>query len=73
MFEISALESFCLSALLECYLCVIAESGVVRVILLLFVSLYFQKIQKIFAYHHALHYAFYIVLALDLDLLGSNS
>ena len=73
LFEISALESFYLSTLLECCLCVLAEFGVGRIILLLFVSLYFQKIQKTITYHHALHFAFCIVLALDLDLLWSNS
>ena len=73
LFEISALESFYLSTLLECCLCVLAESGVGRIILLLIVSLYFQKNKKIFASHYALHYALCIVFALDLDLLWSNS
>ena len=62
LFEIRALESFCLSALLECYSCVLAESRVVRIILLLFVSLYFQKIQKhlLIIMHCILHFAQYL-------------
>ena len=66
LFEISALESFYLSALMECCLCVLAESGVGRIILLLFASHFISKNPKTFAYHHALHFAFCIVLALDL-------
>ena len=73
MFEISALEFFYLSALLGCYLCVLAESGVGRIILFLFTSLIFSKNPKTFAYHNALHFALCIVLALDLDLLWSTS
>ena len=73
MFEISALELFYLSALLECFLCVLAESEGGRVILLLFSSLIFSKNPKTFAYHNALHFALCIVLALDLDSLWSTS
>ena len=73
MFEISALELFYLSALLECCLGVLAESRGRRIILFLFASLLFSKNPKIFAYHHALHFALCIVLALDLDLLWSTS
>ena len=69
MFEISALELFYLSALLECFLGMLAESRDRRIILLLFASLLFSKNTKIFASHYALHYALCIVLALDLDLL----
>ena len=36
-----------------------------RNILLLFASLIFSKNPKTFAYHHALHFALCIVLALD--------
>ena len=59
-FGISALDLFYLSYLLECCLSVLAESRGCRIILLL------SKNPKIFAYHHALHFAFCIVLALDL-------
>ena len=65
MFEISALELFYLSALLECYLGVVESRGH-RIILLLFASLLFSKNTKTFAYYHALHFALCIVLALDL-------
>ena len=67
MFGISALEFFYLSALLECYLSLLAESESRgrRIILLLFASLLFSKTPKTFAYHHALHFALFIVLALD--------
>ena len=62
LFEISALESFCLSALLECCLCVLAESKVGRIILLLIVSLYLQKIQKylLLIMHCIMHFALYL-------------
>ena len=62
LFEISALEYFYLSALLECCLCMLAESGVGRIILLLFISLYFQKIQKylLIIMHCILHFALYL-------------
>ena len=73
MFEISALEFFYLSDLLEFYLGVLAESRGRRIILFLFTSLLFSKNPKTFAYHHALHFALCIVLALDLDLLWSTS
>ena len=66
LFEISALEEFYLSALLECCLCVLAKSRGHRIILLFFASHFFSKNPKTFAYHHALHFAFCIVLALDL-------
>ena len=65
LFEISALEFFYLIALLGCCLCVLAESRGRRIILFLFVSLLFSKNPKTFAYHHALHIALCIVLALD--------
>ena len=65
LFEISALELFYLSSFLECFLCVLAESGGRRIIFLLFASLLFSKNPKTFAYHHALHFALCIVLALD--------
>ena len=73
MFEISALELFYLSALLECCLCVLAESEGGRIILFRFASLIFSKNPKTFAYDNALHVALCIVLALDLDLLWSTS
>ena len=66
LFGISALDFFYLSALLEFYLSVFVESGGCRIILLLFISHFISKNPKIFAYHHALHFAFCIVLALDL-------
>ena len=73
MFEISALEFFYLSALLEYYLGVLAESRGRRIIIFLFVSLLFSKNPKTFAYHHALHFALCIVPSLDLDLIWSPS
>ena len=73
MFEISALELFYLSAFLGCCLCVLADSGGGRIILLLFASLIFSKNPKTFAYHNALHFSLCIVLALDLDFLWSTS
>ena len=66
---ISALDFFYLSALLECCLSVLAESRGRRIILLLFVSHSISKNPKTFAYHHTLHFALCIVLALDF-LLG---
>ena len=66
LFGISALDLFYLSALLECCLSVLARSGGCRIILLLFVSHFISKNPKTFAYHHALHFAFCIVIALDL-------
>ena len=65
-FGISALDFFYLSALLECFLSVLAESGDCRIILFLFISHFISKNPKTFSYHHALHFAFCIVLALDL-------
>ena len=65
-FEISALDLFYLSALLECCLSVLAEFGDCRIILLLFISHFISKNPKIFAYHYALDFSFCIVLALDL-------
>ena len=65
LFEISGLEFFYLISFLECYLGVLAESRGHRIILLLFASLLFSKNPKTFAYHHALHFALCIVLALD--------
>ena len=65
-FGISALDYFYLSGLLECCLSVLAEFGGCRIIILLFISHFIAKNPKIFAYHHALHFAFCIVLALDL-------
>ena len=70
-FGISALDFFYLSALLECCLSVLAESRGCRIILLLFISHFISKNTKIFAYHHALHFSFCIILALD--LLWSSS
>ena len=66
MFEISTLEFFYLSDLLECCLGVLADSRGHRIILLIFASLLFSKNPKTFAYHDALHFALCIVLALDL-------
>ena len=66
MFGISALDFFYLSALLEFCLSVLVEYAGCRIILLLFVSHFISKNPKTFAYHHALHFAFFIVLALDL-------
>ena len=62
LFEISALEFFYLSALLECCLCVLAESRGRRIILFLFASLVFQKIQKhlLIIMHCILHYSLYL-------------
>ena len=57
---------FYLSALLECCLGVLVESRGRRIILFLFVSHFISKNPKTFAYHHALHFSFCIVLALDL-------
>ena len=65
-FGISALDLFYLSTLLECCLSVLAESGGCRIILFLLYLIFISKNPKIFAYHHALHLAFCIVLALDL-------
>ena len=49
LFGISALDLFYLSALLECCLSVLAESGGCRIILLLFVSHFISKNLKTFA------------------------
>ena len=65
LFEIRALEFFYLSDFLECCLGVLAESRGRRIILLIFVSHSISKNPKTFAYHHALHFALRIVLALD--------
>ena len=51
----------------------LAESRGFRIILFLFASLLFSKNPKTFAYNHALHFAFCIVLALDIDLLWGTS
>ena len=56
-FGISALDLFYLIYLLECYLSVLAESEGCRIILFLFISHFISKNPKIFAYHHALHFA----------------
>ena len=64
LFEISALEVFYLSALLECYLCVLAESRGLRIIIFLFASHVISKYPKTFAYHNGLHFHFCILLAL---------
>ena len=66
LFEISALEFFYLSALLECCLGVLVESRGYKIILFLFASHFISKNPKTFVYHHALHFAFGIILALDL-------
>ena len=47
-------------------LSVLAESGGCTTIILLLYLIFISKNPKIFAYHHALHIAFCIVLALDL-------
>ena len=59
--QISFTLVFCLIAV-----CVLSESRGHRIILLLFVSHFISKNLKIFAYHHALHFSFCIVLALYL-------
>ena len=66
LFGISALDLFYLSALLGCCLSVLVESGGCRIILLLLYLIFISKNPKIFAYHHALHLEFCVVLALDL-------
>ena len=63
-FGISALDLFYLSTLLECA-CRVSGGGCRAIILLLYL-IFISKNTKIFSYHHALHLAFFIVLALDL-------
>ena len=61
-FGISALDFFYLSALLECFLSVLAESGGCRIILLLLYLILFQKIQKylLTILHCIFHFAQYL-------------
>ena len=63
-FGISALGLFYLSALRECSLIVLAESGGDRVILLLYYLILFEKIQKYFLFASLGIIAFCMVLAL---------